>query len=166
MMRVHALYRRLDNDAVCVYCGDRATGLDHFVPVSLASLFAGTEIEVRGRFLLPSCGDCNGRASNKIFRTVAAKRRWIQASLRKSYRKLLVSPDWTQAEVEELEWTLRTAVMALQAKKRRVLARLMWRNTANPAAAEIAKVRSNRGASGNTSAGRDAETSGTLSIRA
>jgi hypothetical protein len=119
----------------------RATTTDHFVPLSVVQMLAGCGEIVTGKFLLPSCGECNAIASDNPFRTVAAKRRFIHAKLRKKYRRVLAMPDWSEDEREELGWTLRTSVDAGMAQKNVLEQRLAWRNTSNSTFVDIAKIR-------------------------
>lgn len=148
-------YRRIKQPA-CIYCGLRATTVDHFVPLSVVAMLA-TVGNVKGKFLLPSCGECNGIASNSIFRTVAAKRRYIHERLRKKYRKLLELPDWSEEEKDEIGWNLRTSVEAGMAQKSVLLQRLAWRNTSNATSVDIAAIRFGLLARGQSGAQHSAE---------
>src|SRR5437867_69982 len=52
---------------ICVYCGDPATTLDHFVPwTQNADNSTGN--------LLPACGPCNSAAGNRVFMSFEEKR--------------------------------------------------------------------------------------------
>ena len=54
----------------CVYCGEQATALDHFVPWS-------HDYDNGTGNLLASCGPCNQAAGNRVFDTFDQKRAWI-----------------------------------------------------------------------------------------
>jgi hypothetical protein len=136
----HRFYRHVRSRA-CIYCGLRATTVDHFVPLSVVQMLASCGESVTGKFLLPSCGECNQIASDHVFPTVAAKRRFIHAKLRKKYRRVLAMPDWAQDEREELGWSLRTSVDAGMAQKSVLQQRLAWRNTSASTFVDIAKIR-------------------------
>lgn len=140
LSRCHSLYSRIPNEGVCVYCGERATEEDHFVPVSVASAMTGIMWVTSGRVLVPSCTSCNRIAGNKPFKSIGAKRRYIQAQLRRKYRKLLDTPAWLPSELAELDYSLRSAVQAKQLERIVIQRRLEWRNKYNPNAAQIASV--------------------------
>jgi hypothetical protein len=110
---------------VCTYCGDPATVRDHFLPVAVA---ASMQFGPKLKLILPSCVECNGIASDHAFKTVADKRLFIQARLAKKYRSLVNSPSWTESELEELGWSMRTLIQAEIARKTHILARLKWLN--------------------------------------
>ncbi len=159
--RFHSIYSLIQNERICVYCGIRATTIDHFVPLSIVAILSDVLDVSSGRFLVPACGECNGLASNKIFPTVAAKRRYIQARLRYKYRRLLAGPHWTEQKLEEMGPLLSSAILAAEVKCRWVEERLQWRNTHNRAAVELAAIRLRLGAFGSNSARTNAGTTGT-----
>lgn len=137
----HRFYRHVRGKA-CVYCGLRATTSDHFVPLSVVQMLAACKENVGGKFLLPSCGECNVIAADRVFPTVAAKRRFIHERLRKKYRSVLAMPNWSDEEREELGWALQTSVNAGMAQKNVLIQRLAWRNTSNSSFVDIARIRS------------------------
>ena len=134
-------YRIIKNGGICVYCGVRATTLDHFVPLSVVAMLSDVLNEISGRFLVPACGECNSIAGNKVFKTIAAKRRYIQEKLRKKYRLVLVMPEWTEEQKESLGWNMKTAVAEGLAKREWIKARLSWTNRHNSVSVELVKIR-------------------------
>src|SRR4051812_16660893 len=98
----HRIYKFIDNGGICVYCGVRASTIDHFVPLSVvATLYSCLDV-IQGRVLVPACSDCNSIAGNNMFRTIAAKRRFIQSRLIEKNKRLLNSPRWEDEDVAEL----------------------------------------------------------------
>src|SRR5512139_3808678 len=78
LVRLAGHYRRLELGFFCVYCGEDATTRDHFIPVSVAAMYAGLAlVSPSAKVTLPCCHDCNCRAGAKVFKTVGAKRRYI-----------------------------------------------------------------------------------------
>ncbi len=75
---------------------------------------------------VPACTECNSLAGAKLFITVGAKRRWLKKRLRARYAKLLEAPAWSEAEIAELGFELRTHVERGQEAKRLTLMRLRW----------------------------------------
>lgn len=55
---------------ICVYCGGEAEALDHILP------YNHDPLHMKGN-LVPSCKLCNGLASDKVFPSFDAKRRYI-----------------------------------------------------------------------------------------
>ena len=141
-VRTYNRFYRAITQPACVYCGLRATTKDHFVPISVVSMLIECADMHEGLFLLPSCGECNSIASDNIFKTVAAKRRFIQARLRKKYKKLLAMSDWKENEMEDVGWSIESFVRSGMAQKALLLQRLAWRNTKNSSFVSIAKIRS------------------------
>lgn len=140
MFAYHRFYRAI-HDPACIYCGLRATTKDHFVPISVVAMLAAANAPVTGKFLLPCCGECNSIASNSVFRTVAAKRRYIHDRLRRKYAAVLGMPEWSERERDELGWTLRSHIEAGMAQKSVLEQRLAWRNTSVSCHVDIAKIR-------------------------
>ena len=111
------------------------------MPLSVVAMLSGCGDMVTGKFLVPSCGECNGIASDRMFKTVAAKRRFIHQRLKQKYKRLLAMPAWTDAEKERLGWTLRSHIEAGMAQKSALEQRLAWRNTSVSVGVDIAKIR-------------------------
>lgn len=141
--RWHSSYVFVDNCGICVYCGDVADTEDHFMPLVVAGMIGDLGVKPDGLFLVPSCRDCNIRASHRHFRTVETKRNFIQERLRRKHRRLLNSPVWESEEMAELGYNLSVAINAAEAKREWITKRLAWENAQNPNAAAIAAIRSN-----------------------
>lgn len=128
-LRLAGKYRRLELGDQCVYCGDPATTRDHFIPVSVVAMLADSNpVPQYAKVTLPCCSHCNSVAEAKVFKTVGAKRRYIQNRLAKKHRKLLNSPPWSDDEINQLGRTLRTKILADQQLARRLRCRIAWRN--------------------------------------
>jgi hypothetical protein len=158
----HRLYRVITRQRACVYCGIPATTYDHFVPLSAVHLIADCLDQIPGKVLVPSCGECNGIASDRVFPTIAAKRRYIHGRLRKKHRRLLDIPHWSDGELSELGYVLRDFVRSGQDRRQWLLARLAWRNTSNSEAVRLAAVRSPFIGVGKGSVARTASNVGTI----
>jgi hypothetical protein len=140
----------IDNDGLCVYCGQKASTLDHFVPLSVIYMLSDIRGVPREKITLECCSECNGIAGSNVFKSVAHKRSYIFAALREKYQRLLDTPEWSENELDELGYALRTFVAAGLQRREWIAERLKWSNKRNPAAAKVAAVRSkliDRGAS-------------------
>ena len=159
----HRFYRLVCRDKVCVYCGCRSTTIDHFVPLSVIAMIADAVSvgEVSGRVLLPSCGECNRLAGNGSFVTVAAKRRYIHQKLAKRYARVLIIPDWTDAEINELSYGLAHFVRQGLEMRRWIEERLGWQNNSHREPVKLAAVRSSLAVSGRISAANSTAKPGT-----
>lgn len=86
---------------VCAYCGEPADNVEHTVPIWFTE--GNTELIRRYKFLkVWSCCLCNKFAGKKVDSTFIQRRRRIAAKLRKKYRKVLGTADWTPEELAEL----------------------------------------------------------------
>lgn len=125
----------------CVYCGASATAKDHFAPVSVVASLMSMGLRVSGKFLVPSCGECNGIAHDSIFVSIGAKRRYIQGRLKRKYSKLLNMPDWTEEELDEMGYMMRSAIIGGIAQRDYMRARIAWRNSRNAEPSKLAAIR-------------------------
>ncbi len=142
MRRVHHLYQFVDNDGLCVYCGEFADTKDHFTPVSAMAIFESLRRTARGAFLFPACRNCNSIASNKVFKTVGQKRRYIQERLLEKYGNILYYAEWTDEELDDdIGPSLRLHILRGQFERDKLRRRIAWRNTRNPTNAFIATIR-------------------------
>jgi hypothetical protein len=144
-------YNVIENDGICVYCGQRATTWDHFVPYSVAAALMEV-VKVTGRYLLPACRECNQLAGSRVYRTVAQKRRYIQRRLIDRYYALYDLPSWSQDELSELGYNLRTYVEANKQSHEWIRERVQWTSKNNPSYARIAAIRSCNAVPGRSSA--------------
>lgn len=159
--RFNRLYKLVCKDPICVYCGVPSTTIDHFVPISVVAMLAEVMDVVHGRVLLPSCGECNLLAGANLFKTVAAKRRFIHKKLAKRYKRVLAIPSWSPVELAELDYALRDLVTKGLVQQTWLRARLGWRNTSNREAVRLAEIRSPLGADGRSFAVRHTARTGT-----
>ena len=146
-IRLAGTFERVVNRGCCVYCGDVARTSDHFVPVSVVAMLVSVA-KVHGKFLVPACAECNAIAGDRVFRSVGAKRRYIQSRIAAKYRRILDMPHWSEAEIEELGYSLASSVRAGMAQKEWIIARLKWRNSDNSESAKLAAIRFRLGALG------------------
>lgn len=139
--RYHRFYRLVCRDGICVYCGVPATTNDHFVPLSVLTMITDATTIISGMVLLPSCGECNSLASDRIFPTIASKRRYIHKKLAKRHAAVLAMPKWTEDELSDLGYALRDFVIKGQVQRDWLIQRLQWRNTSHREAVKLARVR-------------------------
>jgi len=111
------------HDALCTYCGDFAFHRDHVPP----KCWRRALIVQRARYefkTVPACADCNQILGGHPLFTVAERRAFIRSYLWGRHKKLIESPTWSEREMAELGWGLRTFVKGKDERKRHVLKRL------------------------------------------
>ena len=107
----------------CAFCDEAAECTDHTMPAALIS--GRVDLQQRYRFFVVSaCLDCNARAGWTVDRTFIARRRRIAASVRKANRRLLNTPEWSDAELADLGPNIRSAVRSAQWERAALLRRI------------------------------------------
>ena len=127
MTKNYELYGYVWEGSPCIYCGQPANSVDHFIPSSFLEDISDLEVDVPHQELLPACLECNSIKRDRVFDTIREARRHIHARLREKYHKFLEIPDWSEDELEELGYSLRQAVRRSLLERDRILARLAWR---------------------------------------
>src|SRR5438105_4315346 len=94
---------------ICAYCGEFASTRDHVVPRSWTG---SAKPRWNQSEWVWACSECNSLLGSSIFDTFVDRREFIREKLRLKYKKLLATPDWTEAELSELHGRLRKTVQA------------------------------------------------------
>jgi hypothetical protein len=113
----------------CVYCGMPAEVRDHFFPRAAVSQWYGIMQSRHVRrlcFTVPSCAECNGLLGARIALTFPSRRHLLRQRLEAKYRKLILSPAWSEEELYELRGRLREHVRAKQLERDIVKSRLIY----------------------------------------
>jgi len=115
----------------CVYCGQPKECLDHVFPLSLASGLDLSRPSVKqelfqGLNIVPSCSSCNRIASDYAFINIRLKRQFIQERIRKRYLKKLRAVEWTQEELSEIGYNLKSQIKKLNHNRIILENRVMW----------------------------------------
>lgn len=116
-------------DDPCVYCGQVADSLDHFVPRA----YRRTVEEWRKQEgwedvpdTVPCCRSCNSIAGANVFRTLQDKREFIQECLRRKHRRVMRPRFRTNEELAEFGFSLRSHIVMREDEAVRLLRRLSW----------------------------------------
>ena len=115
---------------VCVYCGMLADSTDHVIPRKMRQMLS----DVGGwRKRYPritntvwACRQCNSTAGDRVFDTIAQKRRYIHARYKEKHRKLINMPDWTDSELAQLGPEMRQYVITSLAQAELWRRRIAW----------------------------------------
>ena len=133
-------YDFIDNDGICVYCGEQATTEDHIMPLYVAYMTGDIGIITKSKVLLPACQECNALAGTKIFNKFTERKKYIQLRIKQRNKKLLSTKGWTIDELSQLGNTLRQFIENSIHLQSNVKKRIQWQNRDNPAYALIAKL--------------------------
>ena len=114
----------------CYYCGLWADTIDHTIPRALLRYqldpVALKEITGIQRTTVPACLECNMLLGSQVFPTLAERKDWLKARLRRRYHKLLRMPDWSEDELLELGPSLQRHVRAALRQRDLVRKRIAW----------------------------------------
>ena len=120
---------RVDEGVRCVYCGNIAQEKEHVTPKNFLNGLVGlgnfqNTVKYHKSMIVPACKECNLIASGQKFRNFTEKKKFIKEKLKNRYRKILLTPFWTDTELLELDFRLREYVLVALEAKRVVQARL------------------------------------------
>ncbi|HXI47169.1 MAG TPA: hypothetical protein VNH39_01180 [Steroidobacteraceae bacterium] len=101
----------------------------------------GLAVPRKAKVLVPACHQCNCIAGKHTFRSIGAKRRYIQRRLAQKFKRLLAMPDWSESELDELGYALRQSIINSLGARDYLRGRLAWRNHHNSDPAKLANVR-------------------------
>lgn len=105
-----------ENRFKCFYCGDLATDRDHVFPHSATSM---ADRRFEGQEIVMACGECNRLLGDRAALWLETRLGYLIKSLTKRYKLNRPMPEWDAEEVQELGYSLRTAVLCgLTARKR------------------------------------------------
>lgn len=102
-----------DSESCCVYCGDWYECRDHFIPVSWASVYRTYHVNN----LVHSCRKCNSILGDKVFGSMEERSQYVLEEYEERTQWLMRFPEWTQDELDELDWGLKCLVESKMALK-------------------------------------------------
>lgn len=117
----------LESNYVCVYCGCEKQCREHVIPVSYLGLTRSYNPNLN--WIVPSCNKCNQLAGNQVFFSIPEKAEYIIKEYRKKYRKIILSEDWTEEEINELDYNLRNGIKAQIILKELVISKIEFLET-------------------------------------
>ena len=88
----------------CAHCGDFYECRDHVIPVSWESVFRSYK---KGH-TVPACALCNQLAGDYVPYSFADKASFLIGRYQKKFRRLIRLPHWTEDEIAELYYGMRT----------------------------------------------------------
>ncbi len=108
----------------CAYCGVQADTIDHVPPIEIAYCYGPSNFTSFEYW--PACKQCNCVLGAKDLRTLAARKKEIARYLRRKYWKLLKMPYWTDEEIDDLGYNLRSGLNEAQIVKRFIEQRIRY----------------------------------------
>lgn len=121
-MTVHTPVKIKYPAGVCIYCGFPSGSRDHLIPRGLSGDAARSSIVA----VVPACSECNSRIQAAATFNVSKRREIAHESIRKSKRHILSAPDWTDEDLAEFGYELRSHIKARRSQKQATLSRLSW----------------------------------------
>jgi len=107
----------------CTYCGEDAEEIDHCIPRGLTgSIKTNKSRGVRTY----SCAECNSALSGRAFSTFYDRMSYARKKVEQRVSK---ASKWTQKEIDELDYSLATVIVAGSKKKEKSDSRMKWLNT-------------------------------------
>jgi len=118
----------------CYYCGVPADTIDHVIPRHiLESLATLADPEVSAYYnrkhkvkTFPACRECNSLIGAKYFGTLAERKDYLKERLRRHYRNVLGTGEWSDRDLGELEYNLQGYIVGSIHAKELLLRRLAW----------------------------------------
>jgi len=102
----------------CYYCGAVATDREHVVPRQY--------IPNNNIMKVDSCKECNLLLGYTVQDSLQLRKDYLKEKLRIRYKKILTLPEWTEEELEEMEYNLRLHIEQGRRLKEIIKERLAW----------------------------------------
>ena len=100
----------------CVYCGEIPNSREHFPPATYS----------RTGIIFPACKECNGFAGTAFCCEFSDRVTHVKTKIRQKYRREVDMPDWSEEEIEEVSYNIKTGVQACMKIKKIARERLVW----------------------------------------
>jgi hypothetical protein len=114
----------------CAYCGDDADSIDHIVPVSFYYSGDRKNLHLTSEYgeenLVDCCRECNCLAGNKVFDDFYKKKEYIQDKLITRYKKVINMPFWSDEELKEIDYPLKTDIEIQTLARKWILNRINY----------------------------------------
>jgi hypothetical protein len=105
-IRLRAQMERNNQDKLCVYCGDWYQCLDHYIPVN----WTEKPRSRRAADVVPCCVECNSILGGRPLFGLRDRARYLVLAYTKRLAPYNRIPEWTERELSELEYNLRTMI--------------------------------------------------------
>jgi len=123
----------LEDPTICYYCGLLACTEDHVIPLSILNTLdriADPETYrklIKNRtMLVPACRECNCLLGSTYQKTLEERKAFLKKRLKQRYKKLLNTPDWSQAELNEMGPNLKKHIISCLYERDLIRRRIRW----------------------------------------
>jgi len=116
----------------CYYCGQPASDKEHVIEQSVLKSLRGIsndlarEVIGHRKLVVPSCRECNLMLVGTVQFTLAERKQFVKFRLRQRYRHLLMMPDWTSEQIEQMGPHMRSHIIKSLRDRQRIQRRLSW----------------------------------------
>lgn len=130
-MNMHIPNITLGFTDACIYCGDKCiVEFDHVIPCSYMSLTNKRNYSDNKRGIkISSCKRCNRLLSSRVLWNFLDRFNCIKRKLEVKYKKYHSMPEWTDSEIDELDYSLATFVAQQRSAKNHVSEISQWTET-------------------------------------
>lgn len=112
--------------APCTYCGVPADSIDHIPPQCMRNTLKDLGDYIGVWKEVPACLWCNSTLGSLALLTITDRRDYIKKVIRRKFKKLLASPVWSDADIEECGEGLRAYLFDQREQARLIRDRLAW----------------------------------------
>jgi hypothetical protein len=106
----------------CTYCGASAECKEHVIPVAYLSI--GRSYDPEKCWIVPACNSCNNLAGVFVAFSISEKAKYITKKFKLKYKRILNAPEWTEDEMNEMDYNLKTMIWGGLVAKRMAYERL------------------------------------------
>lgn len=107
---------------LCIYCGSTNECKEHVIPVAFLGLIRS--YNQSNNWIVPSCERCNTLAGSEVFFSIPKKAEYLIKRYRQRHKKEINMPEWSQDEIDELEYKFREMIYAGLTAKRVLINKL------------------------------------------
>ena len=104
---------RFGVEGLCSYCGEAAEADDHVIPYSVIDTrnVKRKKTEPNKGLVTPVCSFCNGHLGSRVFSTWTDRIGFLRKIFAKKSKKYRKAGSWTEDELNEIDYTLRTEII-------------------------------------------------------
>lgn len=124
--RWNQLYKHINTNNTCIYCGLPAVTFDHVPPISRVDDYRAMQLESEVYLLVPSCNQCNSLLSNSLQENIICRMDTLKIKLKRKLNKHIMDIEWTDSEIAALGPNLKTTIKKAIAMHRLAQQRLTY----------------------------------------
>ncbi len=119
--------KELADLSACYYCGATADSIDHIPSQLDRAKLINLGLAFKYKFIeVSSCRECNSALGARSLFTLSERKRYIKQYLQRKYNRYLVIPDWSDKELNQINYNLRSCVLEGILIRNSIRSRLRW----------------------------------------